>query len=53
VPHCDGHVIKEIRESVNKGLVFGSERFKDEIEANLKRRVRSEKPGRKPKELLL
>jgi putative transposase len=49
----DGHVVKEIRESVNKGLVFGSERFKDEIEANLKRRVRSEKPGRKPKELLL
>jgi len=49
----DGNVVKEIRESVNKGLVFGSERFKDEIESNLKRRVRPEKPGRKPKEFLL
>ncbi|MBF8269547.1 MAG: protein of unknown function DUF1568 [Gammaproteobacteria bacterium] len=49
----DGHIVKEIRESVNKGMVFGSERFKVEIESNLKRRVRSEKPGRKSKELLL
>ncbi len=51
--HLEGNVIKEIRESVNKGLAFGSDRFKDEIEFNLKRRVRSEKPGRKPKQLLL
>lgn len=46
-------VIDEIRKSVNKGLVFGSERFKDEVEANLKCRVRPGKPGRKPSELLL
>jgi len=46
-------VVKEIRESVNKGLAYGSERFKEEIEANLKRRVRPGKPGRKPKEMLL
>ena len=44
----DGHMLRDIRESVNKGLAFGSVRFKDEIEANLKRRVRPEKPGRKP-----
>jgi len=49
----DGKIMSEIRDSVNKGLALGSERFKDEIEINLKRRVRSEKPGRKPKELLL
>ena len=48
-----GKVLEAIRESVNKGLVFGSERFKDEIENNLRRRVRSAKPGRKPRELLL
>lgn len=48
-----GNVLKEIRESVDKGLVYGSERFKDEIEANLKRRVRPEKWGRKSREILL
>ncbi len=51
--YLDDNIVKEIRESVNKGLVFGSERFKDEIEFNLKRRVRPEKPGPKSKELLL
>lgn len=49
----DGKIVKDIRESLNKGLVFGSGHFKDEIELNMKRRVRLEKPGRKPKELLL
>ncbi|MFT7460666.1 MAG: putative transposase [Planctomycetota bacterium] len=45
--------LKDIRTSVNKGLVFSSEHFKDEIESNLKRRTRPGKPGRKPTELLL
>ena len=42
-------VLNEIRLSVNQGLVFGSEQFKDEIQANLQRRVRLKKtgPGRK------
>ena len=31
---------------VNKGLALGSDRFKDEIETNFKRRVRSAKMGR-------
>ncbi len=47
--HLDGVMLKDIRESVNKGLALGSERFKDEIEANLKRRVRSAKMGRPKK----
>jgi len=42
-----------IRNSVNKELVFGSEKLKDEIEFNLKRRVRAGKIGLKPKEMLL
>ena len=49
----DGKVLQEIRESVNKGRAYGSDRFKEEIEVNLKRRVRPGKPGPKPKELLL
>jgi putative transposase len=44
--HVDGIMIKDIRDSVNKGLVLGTERFKDEIETNLKRRVRPAKMGR-------
>ena len=49
----DGNVLQEIRESVNRGLAYGSDRFKEEIEVNLKRRARPGKPGPKPKELLL
>lgn len=48
----DNHVLHDIRSSVNKGMVYGSDRFKDEIEANLKRRVRALKPGPKAKEFL-
>ena len=48
-----GNRLKELRDSLNKGLVYGSERFKDEIEFNLQRHVRPEKAGRKPKEMLL
>lgn len=51
--HLCTDVLKDIRNSVNKGLIFGSDRFKDEVAANLKRRVRPGKPGRKPNELLL
>jgi putative transposase len=42
----DEVIIKDIREAVNKGLALESERFKDEIETNLKRRVRPAKMGR-------
>jgi putative transposase len=41
-------MIKDIRDAVNKGLALGSDRFKDEIETNLRRRVRPAKMG-KPK----
>jgi hypothetical protein len=46
----DEVIIKDIREAVNKGPALKSERFKDEIETNLKRRVRPPKMGgtRKP-----
>jgi hypothetical protein len=46
--HVDGSMIKDIRDAVNKGLAPGSDRFNDEIETNLKRRVRPAKMG-KPK----
>ena len=39
-------MVKEIRDSVNKGLVLGSDGFKDQMEANLKRRVRPLPMGR-------
>ena len=44
----DSNTLKEIRDSINKGLVYGSERFKDEIKVNLNGRVRPGKPGPKP-----
>jgi len=48
--HLDEELVTEIRKSVNTGLVLGSERFKDEIESNLKRRVRLGTPGRPRKQ---
>jgi hypothetical protein len=45
-------MIKDIREAVNNGLALGSERCKDEIETNLKRRVRPVNIGR-PRNMLL
>ena len=42
-------ILTDIRQSVNQGMVFGSERFKGEIEANLERRTRIEKTGPKPR----
>lgn len=44
------NILNEIRQSVNQGMVFGSERFKDEIEANLERRTRLRKTGPKSSE---
>jgi len=38
--------LQEIRNSLNQCRVLGSERFKDEIEAALSRRVRPAKAGR-------
>ncbi len=42
----DAVMIKQIRESVDKGLVLGSERLKDDIKASLNRRVRPAEMGR-------
>jgi putative transposase len=43
--------LREIRESVQKCLALGENRFKQQIEANFKRRVSPLKVGRKPKEI--
>lgn len=45
--HLEPALLKEIRDSVNTGLVLGTERFKDELAANLQRKVRLEAAGRK------
>jgi len=42
----DKELIHGIRQSLNSCLVLGNERFKDEIEAHLKRNVRPGKSGR-------
>ena len=42
----DPGVIDEIREAMNHDLVVGTSRFKDEIEATTKRKVRMGLPGR-------
>ena len=42
-------VLGEIRLAIKRGVPFGSEGFKDQIERQLGRRVRLRKPGRKPK----
>jgi len=44
--NVDNALINDIRLAVNKGMAFGSERFKDEIEQLCDRRVRSAKMGR-------
>jgi putative transposase len=48
-------LLTEIRESTNKNMAIGSERFKDEIEACHQRRVKSKLPGRpgKKKEIFI
>lgn len=47
--HLDNAKLDEIRSSVSKGLAFGDERFKVQIEENHKRRVTALKVGRKPR----
>ena len=44
--HVETELLKEIRESINKGLALGDERFALQIEALTKRRVTARKPGR-------
>lgn len=44
--HVDEKLIDDIRAAVNKGLAFGNDSFKDEIENLYERRVRSAKMGR-------
>jgi putative transposase len=46
----DERLLETIREALNQELVLGSERFKDGIEATLKRRARPGKPGRPRRE---
>lgn len=44
--HIQPEMLKALREAVNSNRVYGSERFKDQVEATLKRRVRPSKGGR-------
>lgn len=48
--HVDSELVTEIRDSVNKGLALGSDRFKEEIEALYGRRVSEGRMGRPPAE---
>jgi putative transposase len=43
----DSQVLSDLRKATQSGLAFGSNSFKDQIEATYERRVRPEKPGRK------
>lgn len=49
--HVSAELLKEIRDSVNKGLALGSDRFKAQIEALTDRRVTPGKAGR-PKKII-
>ena len=44
--HVETEVLKEIRESINKGLALGNERFTSQIEELTNQRVTARKPGR-------
>ncbi len=46
--NVEERLLQDIRESTNRNLALGTERFKEEIEAALARRVRLAAPGRKP-----
>jgi hypothetical protein len=46
----DDDALNTIRESLNRELITGSERFKDKIEATLNRRVRPGQAGRPRKD---
>ena len=41
-------VLEDIRAALNQELAYGSERFKDQIEAITQRRLRPGRPGRPP-----
>ena|GEM_PF-1917625 len=45
--HLEPNEVDNIRKSVNKGLALGDDRFKQEVENNLKRRVTPLSVGRK------
>lgn len=45
--------LKEVRQSLQKNMALGENRFKQQVEENFKRRVTPMKVGRKPKEILL
>ena len=45
-PHVDAKLIEEIREATNGNYVLGSDRFKRQVAATLKRRVERGLPGR-------
>lgn len=47
--HVEGELLIDIRYSLNKGLVLGSEKFKSEVEDLTGRRVRPLRRGRPPK----
>lgn len=49
VQTLDEAVLADLRTVVNKGHAFGSERFKDQIEAATNRRVRPGRTGRPPR----
>jgi putative transposase len=49
--HMDAAIITAIRTTTNQCLVLGSERFKDQIEQALSRRVRHGRAGRPKKEI--
>jgi putative transposase len=44
--HVEGELLTELRDITNKGLVLGSEKFKDEVECNLLRKARPGAVGR-------
>lgn len=44
--HVGTELLKEIRESINKGLALGSEQFTSQIETLTNQRVTARKPGR-------
>jgi len=46
VHHVEGELLDEIRLSVNKGMTFGHDRFKEEIENLTGRRLKPKKVGR-------
>lgn len=44
--HVEGKLLEEIRQTVNKGVALGNDRFKAEVERLTDRRVTPQKMGR-------